>query len=217
VNECQAVRDHVISLGQVDPERTCLTGGSHGGFIVCHLLADPSYKAAVMRNPVTDIPAMSSVTDIMDWCYAVNGLDYDMEAPPTATLSDAEVFKRMRASSPMEHVEKVVAPTLMLIGSGDRRVPPSQGVSWWQARRNKIMQDQQKNGASAIKTVNKIQMFDGTGHALDSVEAERHSLYSLASFLVEHTRVEHLDAAQTTTETVEGAGRQGEGGRGAFI
>ena len=214
MNECHAVRDYVLSKGHVDPERTCLTGGSHGGFIVCHLLADPSYKAAVLRNPVTDIPAMSSVTDIVDWCYAVNGIEYDMESPPTATLSNVEVFKRMRASSPMEHVEKVVAPTLMLLGSGDRRVPPSQGISWWQARQNKIKKDQSE-------TVNKIQMFDGTGHALDSIEAERHSLYSLASFLVEHTRVERVvesvSTAVTNETTDSSAGRQGEGGRGSFI
>ncbi|KAG0056923.1 hypothetical protein BGZ83_002863 [Gryganskiella cystojenkinii] len=214
VNECQAVRDYVISKGQVDPDRTCLTGGSHGGFIVCHLLADPSYKAAVMRNPVTDIPAMTSITDIADWCYAVNGLEYDMESPPTATLSNVDVFQRMRRSSPMEHIEKVVAPTLMLLGSGDRRVPPAQGVSWWQARQNKIKRDQSK-------AVNKIQVFDGTGHALDSVEAERHALYSLASFLVEHTRVERAvesaKATGVTSETDASVGRQGEGGRGSYI
>ncbi|KAK3828851.1 MAG: Alpha/Beta hydrolase protein [Benniella sp.] len=199
VKECRAVRDHVVSTGRVDPDRICLTGGSHGGFIVAHLLADPSYKACVMRNPVTDIPALTAISDITEWGYAVNGVPFDMAAPPTATLSDPSVFKRLREASPMEHVEKVVAPTLMLIGSGDRRVPPSQGITWWQARQNKIKQDQRKDA------VNRIQVFDGTGHALDSVEAESNSTYSLASFLVEHTRVQ------------EDAGRQGEGRRGAFI
>ncbi|KAF8938071.1 Alpha/Beta hydrolase protein [Dissophora ornata] len=184
VNECQAVRDHIISKGQVDADRICLTGGSHGGFIITHMLKDPSYKAAVMRNPVTDIPALTAISDITEWGYAVNGLPFDMASPPTATLSDPEVFKKLRASSPMEHVEQVVAPTLMLLGSGDRRVPPSQGITWWQARQNKIKKDQKKDA------VNRIQMFDGTGHALDSVEAESNSTYSLASFLVEFTRVE---------------------------
>ncbi|KAG0002530.1 hypothetical protein BGZ79_002808 [Entomortierella chlamydospora] len=204
VKQCQAVRDYINSKGQVDTYRACLTGGSHGGFIVAHLLADPSFKAAVMRNPVTDIPAMTSVTDIGDWCYAVNDLPFDMESPPTSTLNDPEVFRRMRASSPMEHVDKVVAPTLMMIGSGDRRVPPSQGISWWQARQNKINKDQKQKTA-----VNKIMMFDGTGHALDSVEAESNSAYNLASFLVEHTRVKK--------EAVEDVDRSREGGRGAYI
>ncbi|KAG0308717.1 hypothetical protein BGZ98_007085 [Dissophora globulifera] len=182
ISECEAARDYIVSKGQVDGERICLTGGSHGGFIVGHLLKDPRYKAAVLRNPVTDIPALTSVSDITEWGYAVTDVPFDMESPPTATLADPEVFKTLRKASPMDHVDKVVSPTLMLLGGGDRRVPPSQGVTWWQARQNRIKRDQ-LTGA-----VNRIQMFDGTGHALDSVEAERHSTYSLASFLVEFTR-----------------------------
>ncbi|KAF9948763.1 hypothetical protein BGZ70_002062, partial [Mortierella alpina] len=165
--------------------------------------------AAVVRNPVTDIPALTSVSDIGEWGYAVTGLAFDMEAPPLATLADPEVFRQLREASPMHHVEKVAAPTLMLIGTGDRRVPPSQGVSWWQARQNKIRKEQVHGPAA----VNRIQTFDGTGHALDSVEAESNSTYSLASFLVEFTRVEH----PLVVGSVDVAGRQGEGGRGAFI
>ncbi|KAF8985606.1 hypothetical protein BGZ52_010351, partial [Haplosporangium bisporale] len=210
VNECKAVRDHIIAKGIVDADRVCMTGGSHGGFIVGHLLADPSFKACVMRNPVTDIPALTAVSDIGEWGYAVNGVPFDMGAPPTATLGDVEVFKKLRISSPMEHVEKVTAPTLMLLGAGDRRVPPQQGITWWQARQNQI----KKAGKQGTREgVNRIQMFEGTGHALDSVEAESNSLYSLASFLVEFTRVEHVPEATAT----EGAGRQGEGGRGSYI
>ncbi|KAF9342093.1 hypothetical protein BGX26_008380 [Mortierella sp. AD094] len=174
---------------------------------------DPSWKAAVLRNPVMDIPALAGVTDNVAWGYAVNGLPYDMALPPTATLADPEVFKKLRASSPMEHVEKVVAPTLMMLGSGDRRVPPSQGISWWQARQNKIRQDKDEKHA---KAVNRIQMFDGTGHALDSIEAESHSTYALANFLVEFTRVD-----QPQSET-HGAGGENavwreEGGRSRHI
>ncbi|KAG0203875.1 hypothetical protein BGX28_003975 [Mortierella sp. GBA30] len=187
VNECQAVRDYIVSKGEVDAERICLTGGSHGGFIVSHLLKDPRYKAAVLRNPVTDIPALTSVSDIAEWGYAVTGLPFDMASPPLATLADPEVFRKLRLASPMEHVEKVVAPTLTLLGSGDRRVPPSQGITWWQARQNKIKKEQ-RHGNSAV---NRMQMFDGTGHALDSVEAESNSTYSLGNFLVEFTRVDH--------------------------
>ncbi|KAG0337520.1 hypothetical protein BG000_005312 [Podila horticola] len=209
VNECKAVRDHIIAKGVVDADRVCMTGGSHGGFIVGHLLADPSFKACVMRNPVTDIPALTAVSDIGEWGYAVNGVPFDMGAPPTATLGNVDVFRKLRISSPMEHVEKVTAPTLMLLGSGDRRVPPQQGITWWQARQNQI----KKAGKQGTREgVNRIQMFEGTGHALDSVEAESNSLYSLASFLVEFTRVEHAEIV-----AAEGVGRQGEGGRGSYI
>ncbi|KAF9585024.1 hypothetical protein BGW38_004231 [Lunasporangiospora selenospora] len=185
VDECQAVREYLGSRGDVDKDRTALTGGSHGGFIICHLLKDPTFKAASMRNPVTDIPALTGGTDIVDWGYAVTGLDYDMAAPPTATLSDPETFKRLRAASPMEHVTKVVTPTLMLLGSGDRRVPPQQGITWWQARQNVIKQEKRQGKES----INKINIYHGTGHALDTVEAESNSMYILGSFFVEHCKV----------------------------
>ncbi|KAG0336878.1 hypothetical protein BG004_007871 [Podila humilis] len=214
VNECKAVRDHIIASGVVDAERVCMTGGSHGGFIVGHLLADPTFKACVMRNPVTDIPALTATSDIGEWGYAVNGLDFDMASPPTQTLSDPEVFRKLRISSPMEHVEKVTAPTLLLLGAGDRRVPPQQGISWWQARQNQI----KKEGKEGTREgVNRIQVFEGTGHALDSVEAESNSLYSLASFLVEFTKVDPKTEEEEEGTRQEGAGRQGEGGRGAYI
>ncbi|KAF9426656.1 hypothetical protein BGZ94_006212 [Podila epigama] len=213
VNECKAVRDFIVAEGRVDADRVCMTGGSHGGFIVGHLLRDPSFKACVMRNPVTDIPALTAVSDIGEWGYAVNGLPFDMAQPPTATLGDAEVFKKLRVSSPMEYVEEVTVPTLMLLGAGDRRVPPQQGITWWQARQNQIKKTG-KQGTSA--GVNRIQMFEGTGHALDSLEAESNSVYSLGGFLVEFTRVDHV-----TEEEGDGVGgetgRQGEGGRGAYI
>ncbi|KAF9920130.1 hypothetical protein FBU30_010071 [Linnemannia zychae] len=215
VKECLAIRDHILSRGTVDPDRTVITGGSHGGFLTAHLLAaDPTgFKAGVMRNPVTDIPSMANLTDITDWCYAVNALPYDMEAPPSATISNPEVFKRFRAASPIEHVEKVTAPSLVLIGAGDRRVPPSQGIAWWQSRQNKIVKDKSH-------AVNRIQIFEGTGHALDSVEAESNSTYSLGNFLVEFTRVDHPSGPAATASAGQGeavVGRQGEGGRGAFI
>ncbi|KAF9094109.1 hypothetical protein BGX23_002492, partial [Mortierella sp. AD031] len=201
-------------VGELDVNE-CLAVRSHGGFLSAHLLGrDPTgFKAGVLRNPVTDIPAMASVTDIGDWCYAVNALPFDMEAPPTATISDPEVFKRLRAASPMEHVEKVTAPSLLLIGAGDRRVPPSQGFTWWQARQNRITKEKLSHA------VNRIQVFEGTGHALDSVEAEANSTYSLGSFLVEFTRVDHPVSvpAASASGAEQAAGRQGEGGRGAFI
>ncbi|KAF9321892.1 hypothetical protein BG003_010148 [Podila horticola] len=201
VNECQAVRDYIISQDEVDPERICLTGGSHAGFIVAHLLKDPSYKAAVMRNPVTDIPAAISVTDNGQWGYAVNGLPFDMGSPPLATLADPEVFRKMRVASPMHHIEKVVTPTLILLGSGDRRVSPSQSIAWWQARQNKIRKEQ-LHGNSAV---NRMQVYEGAGHALDSVESESNSTYSLGSFLVEFTRV---DPPQMAAEAEGNVGRQ---------
>jgi acylaminoacyl-peptidase len=58
-----------------DPGRAAVVGGSHGGFLTGHLLgqAPHAWKAAVMRNPVTNIALMVGLSDISDWCFVEVG------------------------------------------------------------------------------------------------------------------------------------------------
>ena len=42
-----------------------------------------------------------------------------------------EAFEKMKKCSPIHHVSKVVAPTLLMIGSKDKRVPSSQGIHYY--------------------------------------------------------------------------------------
>ena len=54
-----------------DSSKVGIVGGSHGGFLTAHMIGQyPGvYKVAAMRNPVTNIPSMLSVSDIPDWCW----------------------------------------------------------------------------------------------------------------------------------------------------
>lgn len=47
------------------------------------------------------------------------------------SMPDEKDLLKMRACSPIIHVKNVRAPVLMLIGGKDRRVPMSQGVSYY--------------------------------------------------------------------------------------
>jgi acylaminoacyl-peptidase len=46
-------------------------------------------------------------------------------------MPDENDLLKMRECSPLVHVKNVRAPVLMLIGGKDRRVPMSQGVSYY--------------------------------------------------------------------------------------
>jgi len=49
------------------------------------------------------------------------------------TLQNLENAATLMACSPIQHVEKVQAPTLLLLGSEDLRVPMSQGKAYYRA------------------------------------------------------------------------------------
>lgn len=70
VKDCKLATDYVLkTFTSIDPNKVCLTGGSHGGFLVTHLSGQypDDYAAVVSRNPVTDVASMFNSTDIADW------------------------------------------------------------------------------------------------------------------------------------------------------
>ncbi|XP_056638015.1 acylamino-acid-releasing enzyme-like [Diorhabda sublineata] len=126
VQDCIQATDAALSkYPWLNPNKLALVGGSHGGFLVAHLSGQypDKFKVVVARNPVIDIAAMSIISDIPDWCYVEIGKEYTQKGE-----IDNDALARMRQVSPINHAHKVKAPTLLLIGSKDLRVPPHQGT-----------------------------------------------------------------------------------------
>lgn len=149
------------NLPPLDWERVGILGGSHGGFLAAHAVGQypDTFKVAVLRNPVTNIPAMYTIADIPDWCMveacginyvhtvekeggerescSSNGtavLQYDFDLFKTASKAD---LVQMYEKSPIKYMSSVVAPTLLLLGAKDRRVPMAQGIEYHHALKSK--------------------------------------------------------------------------------
>eukprot|EP00049_Salpingoeca_infusionum_P021571 m.3741 g.3741 ORF g.3741 m.3741 type:complete len:696 (+) comp4301_c0_seq1:152-2239(+) len=132
VQDVIAQIDECIAKYALDPTNLFVFGGSHGGFLTAHLTSQfpDKFRAAAMRNPVIDIASMVYVTDIPDWCMVECGLEECSVS--SLTIKELDV---MRQASPLPNVDKVKAPTLVLLGLNDLRVPPFQGKLWFDALR----------------------------------------------------------------------------------
>jgi acylaminoacyl-peptidase len=137
VDDVVAATETLRRSGLVDPDRIGICGGSHGGFLTAHCTSQHPdlFKAAVMRNPVVNIPSMVTATDIPDWCYVeACGSPYHWNEfkPPTS-----EELAAMYDRSPIKAIDRVKAPTLVALGMVDLRVPPSQGLEWYHSLRSR--------------------------------------------------------------------------------
>jgi acylaminoacyl-peptidase len=132
VMECTRAVLARYSDSRIDSQRIGMCGGSHGGFLTaqCTSQYPDFFKAAVMRNPVTNIASMVTSTDIPDWCHA-ECLGKTLDFGASYRGPTGEELTVMYEKSPISMIDKVQTPTLIALGLKDLRVPPSQGKEWY--------------------------------------------------------------------------------------
>lgn len=161
---------------RVDVARVSVFGGSHGGYLAGHLVAQfpRAFRACVMRNPVLNMAWEVGSTDIPDWCYVECGLAY----PPAheQALPTAADYALMLERSPVARVAHVRTPCLLCIGTGDRRVPPSQSIEWHRVLR-----------ARGVPT-RLLSYADATHGLADKPSVEADSLLNSLMWIEEHSQ-----------------------------
>lgn len=115
LEDIQAVRDHLVADGTVDPSRLVLAGGSWGGFLtLLGLGTQPdAWSLGIAAVPVADY--LAAYEDEME---SLRAFDRSLFGG-----SPSEVPERYRRSSPITYVEHVRAPVMILAGENDPRCP----------------------------------------------------------------------------------------------
>lgn len=122
VEDCLALTRHLAESGVVDGDRCVIRGGSAGGFTALAAVCSQAgrghpgaFAAACSLYGVTDLAAMAADTHKFESRY-LDGL--------VGPLPEAAAVYRER--SPLFHADRLDRPLLLLQGTEDKVVPPSQ-------------------------------------------------------------------------------------------
>lgn len=160
VADCVAVAQAVTGAGLADPARIYIEGGSAGGYTTLRALTTSDvFAAGISYFGVADLGALARDTHKFESRY-LDGL--------VGRWPEDEAVYAER--SPINHLDRITAPMLILQGTEDKVVPPSQAKAIAAAARAK--------GLPCA-----LVMFDGEGHGFRRSESIRRSLEVSQSFL----------------------------------
>ncbi len=124
VEDCAAVAEALAEEGSADRARLAIRGGSAGGWTTAASLAGTdTYACGAVSFPVLDLTT---------WA---DGGTHDLESHYLEYLVGpfAEVPDRYRDRSPLNRVDRITAPFLLLQGLDDAVCPPEQSERFLEA------------------------------------------------------------------------------------
>jgi dipeptidyl aminopeptidase/acylaminoacyl peptidase len=122
-DDLMSVVDEMVTRKYVDPERLFVTGGSGGGILTAWIVTQTDrFAAAASVKPVINWMTMALAGDIAQVVRR-----HWIRAEP---WSDPEAFLK---HSPIRYMDKVVTPTLVMVGEEDWRTPPWEAEQFYTA------------------------------------------------------------------------------------
>lgn len=168
VSDVVAAVGEVTGAGLADPARVAIMGGSAGGYTTLQSLVTTDLFAAGMSSyGIGDLRTLATDTHKAESRY-----------PDSLVGPWPEAEQTYLDRSPINQLDKLSTPMLILQGMEDKVVPPNQAFDMAEAVRAKGM-------PLALVT------FDGEGHGFRSMAARRQALESKVSFLQQVFGLEH--------------------------
>ncbi|HET9371605.1 MAG TPA: S9 family peptidase [Vicinamibacterales bacterium] len=113
--------DYVIAQGWADPNRMVAYGWSYGGYMTFWMSTQTDrFKLISPGAGLTNLYSMYSTTDIPAYLGWFFGTPWEQAA----------IYRKL---SPIEHVKNVKSKILIMHGSNDARVPPTQADEFYRA------------------------------------------------------------------------------------
>lgn len=133
---------YLVQQGTIDPKRVCIVGASYGGYAaLAGVTLDPgAYRCAVSVAGLSDLKRM------LHWVNANNGrLDNHTQRYWDRFMGvSGPSDPALRAISPIEHIDAVTAPVLLIHGRDDTVVPFEQ---------SEVMADALKHAGKSVEFV----------------------------------------------------------------
>jgi dipeptidyl aminopeptidase/acylaminoacyl peptidase len=114
VKDIKSTIDHLVKSGIADPKRIGIMGGSYGGYMVMAGLADYPGEIAAGANLFGVVNFETFFKNTEPWMAAISTVEYGDPKTEAAML---------RELSPLNRVDRVVSPTIVLHGANDTNVP----------------------------------------------------------------------------------------------
>jgi len=156
--------DWIKQTGHLDPKKIAVMGGSYGGYLS---------MMAVTKAPEVWAAAVP-IVPFVDWFTEIENEDPALQEYDRATMGDpAKNKKLLQDRSPINFIDRIKAPLLLLAGGNDPRCPKSQT--------QQVVDAIKKRGGTVD-----YKIYENEGHGFARVENQIDAYKRVADFLLAH-------------------------------